>query len=66
MILGSWGLHMFLNDLHLFMEHCDSDYYADDTSVHLNGNIHTEIEAKSQHEDNPKKLKCKQNKMEKL
>ena len=56
---------MFLNDLHLFMEHCDSDFYADDTTVHINGNIQTKIDAKPQHDGNTKKLKCKQNKMKK-
>ena len=45
---------MFLNDLHLFMEHCDSDYYADDATVHTHGNIQTEIEAKLQHDGNNK------------
>ena len=50
--------------LHLFMEHCDSDYYADDATVHTHGNIQTEIEAKLQHGGNNTKLWCKQNKME--
>ena len=37
-ILGPTLVLIFLNDLHLFMEHCDSDYYADDATVHTNGN----------------------------
>ena len=45
-ILGPTLVLMFLNDLHLFMEHCNRDYYADDATVHTHGNIQTEIEAK--------------------
>ena len=45
-ILGPTLVLMFLNDLHLFMEHCNNDYYADDATVHTHGNIQTEIEAK--------------------
>ena len=55
---------MFLNDLHLFMENCNSDYYADDATVHTHGNIQTEIEAKLQHDGNSAKLCYKQNTME--
>ena len=55
---------MFFNDLHLFIEHCDSDYYADDATVHTHGNIQTEIEAKLQHDGKNTKLWYKQNKME--
>ena len=55
---------MLLNDLHLFIEHCDSNYYTDDATVHTYGNIQTEIEAKLQHGGNNTKRWCKQNKME--
>ena len=47
---------MFLKDSHLSMEHCNSDYYADDAAVHTHGKmracIQTEIEAKLQHDGN--------------
>ena len=46
------------------MEHCDTDYYADDVTVHTHGNIQTEIESKLQHDGNNTKLWCQQNKME--
>ena len=38
---------MFLHELqnvHLFMEYCDSDCYADDATAHTDRNIPTEIE----------------------
>ena len=31
-------LLIFLNDLHYYMKHCDSGYYADDATVHTHGN----------------------------
>ena len=37
-ILGPTLVLMFLNDLHPYMKHCDSDYYADDATVHTHGN----------------------------
>ena len=55
---------MFLNDLHLFMKHCDSDYYADDATVHTHRNTPNVIESKLQQDGNNTKLWCKQNKME--
>ena len=55
-ILGPTLVLMFLNALHLFMEHCDSIYYADDATVHTHWNIQTEIEAKLQHDGNNTKL----------
>ena len=38
------------------MEHYNSDYYADDATVHTHGNIPTEIEAKLHHNSNNTKL----------
>ena len=35
-ILGPTLFLMFINDMHLYMEYCDTDYYADDTTVHIN------------------------------
>ena len=55
---------MFLNDLHLYMKHCDSDYYADDATVHTHGNTPNVIESKLQQDGNNTNLWCKQNKME--
>ena len=34
--------------MHLYMEHCDTDYYADDTSVHTNGKNEIAVQAKLQ------------------
>ena len=45
-ILGPTLVLMFLNDLHLSMKHCDSDYYADDATVHTHGNTPNVIEIK--------------------
>ena len=55
---------MFLNDLHLFMKQCDSDYNADDARVHTHGNTRKLIESKLQQDGNNTKLWCKQNKKE--
>ena len=44
-ILGPTLVLMFLNDLHLFMKHCDSDYYADDATVHTHGSAPNVIES---------------------
>ena len=63
-ILGPTLILMFLNDLHLYMKHCDSDYYADDATVHTHGNTPNVIESKLQQDGNNTKLWCKQNKME--
>ena len=60
-ILGPTLLLMFLNDLHLFLKHCDSDYYADDVTVHTHGNTRNVIESKLQQDGNKTKLWCKQN-----
>ena len=46
------------------MEHCVSDYYADDVAVHTHGKAQNEIESKLQQDSNNTKLWCKQNKME--
>ena len=32
--------------MHLYMEHCDSDYYADDVKVHTTGKTKTDVETK--------------------
>ena len=34
-VLGPTLVLMFLNDLHLYLKYCDSDYYADDATVHI-------------------------------
>ena len=36
-ILGPTLFLLFINDLHLYIEQCDSDYYADDATVHTSG-----------------------------
>ena len=46
------------------MKHCDSDYYADDATVHTHGSAPNVIESKLQQDGNNTKLWCKQNKME--
>ena len=33
-ILGPSLFLIFINDLHLYIDYCDSDYYADDATVH--------------------------------
>ena len=63
-ILGPTLVLMFLNDLHLYIKHCDSDYYADDATVHTHGSAPNVIESKLQQDGNNTKLWCKQNKIE--
>ena len=36
-ILGPILFLLFINDLHLYIEQCDSDYNADDAMVHTSG-----------------------------
>ena len=47
---------MFINDIHLYMEHCDSDYYADDATVHTAGKTKNDVEAKLQNDGNNAKF----------
>ena len=62
-ILGPSLFLIFINDLHLYIEHCDSDYYADDATVHTRGKTKSDVETKLQHDGNRSKQWGKQNKM---
>ena len=62
-ILGPSLFLIFINDLHLFIEHCDLDYYADDATVHTRGKTKSDVETKLQHDGNRSKQWGKQNKM---
>ena len=62
-ILGPILFLLFINDLHLHIEQCDSDYYADDATVHTSGKTKSDVEAKLQHDGNKTKQWGKQNKM---
>ena len=62
-IIGPTLFLMFINDLHLYIEHCDSDFYADDTTFHTSGKTKTEVKSKLQHDGNRSKLWGKHNKM---
>ena len=42
-IFGPTLFLMFINDMHIYMEHCDTDYYADDTMVHTNGKTRSQF-----------------------
>ena len=50
--------------MHLYTEHCDSDYYADDATVYTTGNNKSDVEAKLLHDDNELKVWGRQNKMD--
>ena len=54
---------LFINDLHLYIEQCDSDYYADGATVHTSDKTKSDVEAKLQHDRNKTKQWGKQNKM---
>ena len=45
------------------MEHCDTDYYADDTTVHINGKNEITVQAKLQLNARIAEFWSKQNKM---
>ena len=62
-ILGPILFLLFINDLHLHIEQCDSDYYADDARVHTSGKTKSDVEAKLQYGGNKTKKLGKQNKM---
>ena len=42
--------------MHLYMEHCDSDYYADDVTVHTTGKTKTDVETILQNDGNNAKF----------
>ena len=54
---------ILINDLHLYIEQCDSDYYADDATVHTSGQTKYDIQAKLQHDGNKTRQWGIQNKM---
>ena len=62
-ILGPSLFLIFINNLHLYIEHCDSDYYADDATVHTRGKTKSDVETKLQRDGNRSKQWGKQNKM---
>ena len=45
-ILGPSLFFIFINDLYLYIEHCDSDYYADDATVHTKSKTNSDLETK--------------------
>ena len=55
---------MFLNDLHLFIEQCNSDDYADDARGPTHMQIYQLRLRPKQHDGNNTQLWFKQNKME--
>ena len=62
-ILRSSLFLIFINDLQLYTDHCDSDYYADNATVHTSGKTKFDVETNLQHDDNRSKQWGKQNKM---
>ena len=62
-ILGLKLFLLFINDLHLYIEQCASDYYADDATILKNRKTKSYVEAKLQHGGNKTKEWGKQNKM---
>ena len=54
-ILGTILFLLFINDLHLYIEQCDSDYYAGDATVHACGKTKSNVEAKLQYDGNKTK-----------
>ena len=62
-ILGPSLFLIFINDLHLYIDHCDSDHYADDATVHTSGKTKSDVENNLQHDYNRSKQWGKQNKM---
>ena len=51
-IFGPTLFLMFINDLHLYIEPCDSDFYADGATYHTSGKTKSEVETKLQHDGN--------------
>ena len=62
-ILGPTLFLLFINDLHLHMDGCDCDLYADDATAHTSGKSKTEVETKLQNEGNNAKNWGIKNKM---
>lgn len=51
-ILGPTLFLLFINDLPLSIIHCSSDFYADDSTLHVSGKTKCEIETKLQTDSN--------------
>ena len=60
-ILGPILFLLFINDLHLYIEQCDSDYNADDATVDTSGKSKSDVEVKLQHDGNKTQQWDKQN-----
>ena len=44
--IGSYIIFDVFNDLHLYIEQCGSDIYADDATIHTSGKTTSAVEAK--------------------
>ena len=42
-IVGPSLFLIFSNDLYLYIDHCDSDYYGDDATVHRSGKTKSDV-----------------------
>ena len=63
LILGPTLFLLFINDLPLFMNHCEADFFADDTTLYTNSKNIDAIENNLQADLGNAKLWSEQNKM---
>ena len=62
-ILGPLLFLLYINDLSLSISNCNTDMYADDSTIHISGGNISDIQTKVQEDLNRIELLCKDNNM---
>ena len=63
-ILGPTSFLLFINDLPFCINYCSSDFYSNDSTLHVSGKSKNEIESKIQFDSDETNAWSKRNKMD--